>query len=191
MRRRIVKKLVLLLAVVLLVGMSVSAYAMSKKGMHGGKGMHGEHMMLEKMEALGLDDKQKETVKAIHLKTKKEMIKKKADVDVAHVELKELLGKDTVDLQAAEAKVKQIEALKTDMKMTHIRTREEVKKILTPEQKKKFATICDGMECGEGHGGMGCDMDKMKGMKGKCKDCSMMKDGDDDKKPGKHERHKH
>jgi Spy/CpxP family protein refolding chaperone len=184
------KKLVLLLAVVLLVGMSVSAYAMNKKGMHG-KGMHSEQMMAEKFEALGLDEKQKETVKALHLKTKKEMIKKKADVDVAQIELKELLGKDTVDLQAVEAKVKQIEALKTDKMMTHIRTREEVKKILTPDQRKKFATMHDGcMECGEG-GGMGCDMHKMKGMKGKCKDCGMMKDGDDDKKPGKRERHGH
>ncbi len=188
------KKLVLLLTVVVLAGMSVSAYAMNKKGMHG-RGMHGEQMMLEKMEALGLDDKQKETVKAIHLRTKKEMIRKKADIEVAHVELKELLAKDTVDLQAAEAKVKQIEALRTDMKMTHIRTREEVKKILTPEQKKKFAAICDGMGCGEGAcGGDGCDMHKMRGgkggMKGACKDC-MMHDGADDERPGKHDRHKH
>jgi Spy/CpxP family protein refolding chaperone len=158
--------------------------------------MHGEQMMTEKFEALGLDEKQKETVKAIHLKTKKEMIRKKADVEVAQVELKELLAKDPVDLQAAEAKVKQLEALKTDMKMTHIRTREEVKKILTPEQKKKFAAMHDGcMECGDGPGGMGCDMHKMKGgkggMKGACKDCSMMKDGGDDVKPGKPEGHKH
>jgi Spy/CpxP family protein refolding chaperone len=181
------KKLVLFLAVVLLVGMSVSAYAMNKKGM-AGKGMHGEQMMKEKFEALGLDEKQKETVMAIHLKTKKEMVRKKADVEVAQIELKELLGKDPVDLQAAEAKVKQIEALKTDMKMTHIRTREEVKKVLTPEQKKKFAALHHGcMECGEGAGGMGCGMHEMKGMKGNCKDCKMMKDGDDDKKPGKHE----
>ncbi|MGC2063065.1 MAG: periplasmic heavy metal sensor [Thermodesulfovibrionales bacterium] len=186
------KKLVLLLAVVLLVGMSVSAYAMNKKGM-AGKGMHGDQMMAEKFEALGLDEKQKETVTAIHLKTKKDMIKKKADVDVAQIELKELLGKDPVDLQAAEAKVKQIEALKTDMKMTHIRTREEVKKILTPDQKKKFAAMHDGcMECGEGAGGPGCGMHKMKGgMKGKCKDCAMMKDGDDKEKPGPHAGHKH
>lgn len=188
------KKLVLLLAVVVLVGVSVSAYAMSKKGMPG-RGMHSEHMMFEKMQALGLDDKQKETVKALHLKTKKEMIKKQADIEIAQVELKELLGKDPVDLQAAEAKVKQLEALKTDMKMTHIRTREEIKKVLTPEQKKKFATLCDDcMECGGGHG-MGCDMDKMKGMKGgmkgKGKDCPLSKDGDDDAKPGKHKGHKH
>jgi len=185
------KKLVLLLAVVLLVGMSVSAYAMNKKGM-AGKGMRGEQMMAEKFEALGLDENQKVTVKAIHLKTKKEMIKKKADVDVAQIELKELLGKDPVDLQAAEAKVKQIESLKTDMKMTHIRAREEIKKVLTPEQKKKFAAMHDGcMECGYG-AGPGCDMHKMKGgMMGKCKNCSMMKDGSDDEKPGKPERHKH
>lgn len=187
------KRLVLLLTVVLLVGMSVSAYAVNKKGMPG-RGMLGEQMMSEKFEALGLDEKQKETVKAIHLKTKKEMIRKKADIEVAQVELRELLGKDPVDLQAAEAKVKQIESLRTDMKMTHIRTREEVKKVLTPEQKTKFAAMHDGcMECGYG-AGPGCDMHKMKGgkggMKGNCRDC-MMHDGADDEKPGPHGRHKH
>lgn len=188
------KKLVLLLSVVLLVGMSVSAYAVNKKGM-AGRGMHGEQMMAEKFEALGLDEKQKETVKAIHLKTKKEMIRKKADIDVAQVELKEMLGQDTVDLQAAEAKVKQIESLKSDMKMTHIRTREEVKKVLTPDQKKKFASMHDGcMECGEGAGGPHCGMHSMKGgkggMRGKCNDCAIH-DGADDEKPGPHARHKH
>lgn len=179
------KKLVLLLSVVLLVGMSVSAYAVNKKDM-AGKGMHCEQMMTEKFEALGLDQKQKETVKAIHLKTKKEMIRKKADVDVAQVELRELLSKDTVDLQAAEAKVKHIEALKTDMKMTHIRAHEEIKLVLTAEQKKKFAAMHEGcMECGEGAGCPTCGMHKMMGgMKGKCGDCAMMKDGDDKEKSG-------
>lgn len=191
------KKLVLLLAVVLLVGMSVSSYAMGKKDMPG-KGMHGDQMMMDKFAALGLDEKQKETITAIHLRMKKDVIRKKADIDVAEVELRELLGKDAVDLKAAEAKVKQIESLRADMKMMHIRTHEEIKSNLTPEQKKKFAAMHGG------HGGFmegrGCaacgacgDMMKMKsGMKGKCGNCMMNKmDADDKPASDQHKGHQH
>ncbi len=189
------KKLVLLLSVmVLMFGMAISSDAMTKKGMghgkkgmgHGmemGKGMCDEHMMMEKMAALGLDDKQKEEVKAVHSRLKKEMIRKKADVEVAKIELRELLSKDTVDLQAAEAKVKQIESLQSDMKMMHIKTHEEVKAKLTPEQRKKFSAMHDGMgcmDCGM-DGGMGMKGGKgMKGMKGKCDKCAKMQDMDED-----------
>jgi Spy/CpxP family protein refolding chaperone len=181
------KKLVLLLSLlVLLLGMVVSSDAMSKKG-GDKKGMGGmemgmcdERMMMKKFASLGLDDRQKEDIKAIHLRIKKDMIRKKADIGVAQVELREVLSKDTVDLQAAEAKVKQIESLKAEMKITHIRTHEEVKSKLTPEQRKKFSAM-HGMGCMEC--GMGGGMHKMKGgmgMKGKC---GKMKDMDDDDMP--------
>ncbi len=192
------KKLVLLLAVVLLVGMSVSSFAMDKKDVPG-KGMHGDQMMMENFAALGLDEKQKETVKAIHFRLKRDVIRKKADIDVAEVELRELLGKDAVDLKEAEAKVKQIESLKADMKMMHIKTREEIKSNLTPEQKKKFAAMHSGhgrfMEgcacaaCGTGR----CMMKMKSGMKGKCGNCAMMNNTDADDKPAsdQHKGHNH
>ena len=191
------KKLVLLLAVVLLVGMSVSSYAMGKKDMPG-RGMHGDQMMMDKFAALGLDEKQKETIKAIHLRMKKDVIRKKADIDVAEVELRGLLGNDAVDLKAAEAKVKQIESLRADMKMMHIRTHEEIKSNLTPEQKKKFASMhvghggfMEGRDCAA-CGACG-DMMKMKsGMKGKCGNCMMNKmDADDKPASDQHKGHQH
>ncbi len=39
---------------------------------------------------------------------------------------------------AVEAKVKQTESLRTDLLMSHIRTLEEIKAKLTPEQRQKF-----------------------------------------------------
>jgi len=164
------KKLVLIsLAVLFVMGLAVSSDAVVKKK---GMGKHAAGMAMcdedccgcngapmEKLKALGLDDKQKEAVEAIHFRTKKEMVRKRADVQVAEIELKEILSKDPVDLQAAEAAVKKIEGLKSEMRMLHIKAMEEIKANLTPEQKKKFVSMM-GMGMGmTGHG---------KGMKGKC-----------------------
>ena len=161
------KKLVLIsLAVIFVMGLAVSSDAVVKKrGMSmraagtaacdGDCGCDGSPM--EKLKALGLDEKQKEAVQAIHFRTKKEMVRNRADVQVAEIELKEVLSKDPVDLKAAEEAVKKIEGVKSEMRMLHIKAMEEIKANLTPEQKKKFIST---MGMGRmGHG---------KGMKGKC-----------------------
>jgi len=166
------KKLVLIsLAVLFVMGLAVSSDAVvKKKGMGKGAGMAASDgdcccngAPMEKLKALGLDDKQKEAVEAIHFRTKKEMIRKRADVQVAEIELKEILSKDPVDLTAAETAVKKIEGLKSEMKMLHIKAKEEIKSNLTPEQKKKFISMT-GMGMGMGMGQMGHG----KGMKRQC-----------------------
>jgi Spy/CpxP family protein refolding chaperone len=52
-----------------------------------------------------------------------------------------MLHKDSVDLQAVEAKLKQIESLKTDLHLSMIKAREEIKAKLTPEQRKKLKSM--------------------------------------------------
>ena len=199
------KLLMAMFAVVLVMGLAATSDAMMKKGMRGmGQGMGmgncgcGEKMMMDRLASLGLDAKQKESVKAIHMKTKKEMIRKKADADIARLDLREILGKDTVDMAAAEATVKQLEALRADMQMMHIRAREEIKAVLTPAQRTKFAEMrgmggcmggcMDGCMCGDMGGKSGM------GMKKKCSSCSMkgkgMRGMDEDMKPGPGMQHK-
>lgn len=166
------KKLFLIsLAVIFVMGLAVSSDAVVKKK---GAGRHGcmtasegdcgcGGSPMERLKDLGLDEKQKEAVQAIHLRTKKEMVRKKADLQVAEIELKELLSKDPVDLNAAEAAVKKIEGMKSEKRMLHIKTMEEIKASLTPEQKKKFVSTM-GMGMGMGM----CKKGQGKGMKGKC-----------------------
>lgn len=162
--------LLFLLALSLAAGVAVHADA-AMHGKHGGKGMgkgmdrgmmgccmEGGHHMMKKLMSLGLDDRQKESVRAIHLKMRKEEIRAEADIEVAEIELKEILMKDTVDLKAAEAKLKQIETLKTGLRFGQIKAHEEVKAVLTPEQRKKFNTMMMEMGPGgmrHGHDGMG------------------------------------
>ena len=177
-----------LVAFIFVMGLAVSSDAVVKKK---GTGRHGcmtasegdcgcGGSPMERLKDLGLDEKQKEAVQAIHMRTKKEMIRKKADVQVAEIELKELLSKDPVDLNAAEAAVKKIEGMKSEKRMLHIKTMEEIKAGLTPEQKKKFVSMtgtCMGMGmgmCGMGHGkGMqrGCGMHCMDDMDDMCPGC--------------------
>jgi Spy/CpxP family protein refolding chaperone len=126
---------------------------------HSGMEMKGmmteaEHPMWRYLMDLGLDEKQKAEVKEIKSRTMKEMIKKRADGQVAHIELKDLLDKDPVNMKAVEAKLKQIETIKTEMHLSLIRAREEVKSKLTPEQRKKFKEMLE-MEPGMGPPMMG------------------------------------
>ena len=69
------------------------------------------------------------------------MIKKRTDEQISGIEMKELLDKDPVDLMAVEKKLKQIEAIKSKMQLTLIKAGEEVKSILTPNQRKKFKAM--------------------------------------------------
>ena len=112
---------------------------------------------MEMIKALGLDEKQKDAVQAIHFRARKDMIRLNADRQIAEIELREILSKDPVDLKAAEAAVKKIEGMKSEMKITHIKAKEEIKSNLTPEQRKKFISAM----------GMKPMMGEM-GMKGKC-----------------------
>ena len=105
-------------------------------------GPHGSpeamHFLGRRLESLNLTEKQKDAVREIKNRVMKETIRKRADLEIAGVELRELLHKDSVDMSAVEAKLKKAEALRTDLRLSHIKAREEIKALLTPEQRNKF-----------------------------------------------------
>ncbi len=100
-----------------------------------------EHHLWGNLRELALDEKQKQEVKEISNRVMKEMIKKRTDEQITGIEMKELLDKDPVDLKAVENKLKQMEAIKSKMQLTLIKAGEEVKSILTPNQRKKFKAM--------------------------------------------------
>ncbi len=120
--------------------------------MHGMGGMQGCGMMMDDdhpiWKHLGLDDKQKDALKALRSKTMKDMVKKRADKQIAAIELNDLLGKDPVDMKAVEASVKKNASLEADMFLAHIKAREEMKSILTPEQRKRMREMMESGGCG-------------------------------------------
>jgi Spy/CpxP family protein refolding chaperone len=118
----------------------------------GGMMMDDDHPMWKHLMGLGLDDKQKEALKALRSKMMKDMAKKGADRQIAGIELRDLLDKDAVDMKAVEAAVKKSESLRTEMFLAHVRAHEEMKSILTPEQRKQLKEMM-----ASGHGA-GCGM---------------------------------
>ena len=94
----------------------------------------------------------------------KEKIRRTADMRIAQIELKDLLSRDPVDMKAVEAKVKQLEAMRTEMQLSHIKAMEECKAKLTPEQRKKLREM---IEAGPMMEGMGMKHDQERGMMGR------------------------
>lgn len=125
-------------------------------GMGCGMMMGDEHPMWKFFANLGLDDKQKDALQALRSKTMKDMIKKLADKQIAALELRDLLSKDPVDMKAVEAAAKKNESLRTEMFLTHVKAHEEMKSILTPDQRKKLKEMVEKQGC-EGCGMMGSD----------------------------------
>ena len=162
------KKLAVIVAVVSIVASAALAYGdmgghgmgpgmMSGCGCGMGMGdrmMEGEHPMLKHLMGLNLDDQQKALIGEIKSRMMKETIRRTADMHIVQIELKDLLSQDPVDMKAVEAKLKQLEMMKTEMHISHLRAMEDVKTKLTPEQRKKFKEMCEAGPIMEGMGKM-------------------------------------
>lgn len=89
-------------------------------------------------EELGLTEDQVAKLKSIKLELKKEEIQRHAKIELAEIELNELLSAEEVDLTKVKAKIKEIESLRADGRFKEIQARVNAKKVLTPEQLKKW-----------------------------------------------------
>jgi Spy/CpxP family protein refolding chaperone len=171
------KKLAVIVAVVSIVALAALAYGemgghgmgsgmMSSCGCGMGMGnriMEGNHPMLKHLMGLNLDEQQKAFIGEIKSRMKKETIRRTADMRIVQIELKDLLSQDPVDMKAVEAKVKQLETMRTEMHLSHIKAMEECKAKLTPEQRKKLRVMIEAEPMMEG---MGMKHDQGHGMKG-------------------------
>jgi len=113
--------------------------------MYGGP-VYGKIMMAIK--AMNLTPEQKAKADAIHSDFRKKAVRAAADVKVAHIELHELLAADPVNLDKVRAKVNELVQKKTDMMMLGIRSLEDFKKVLNPDQKKMLKDML-AMDSGE------------------------------------------
>lgn len=163
------KKLAVIVAAVSIVALAALAYGeMGGHGMGSGMmgccGMDGQMMGTEHLKSLNLDEQQKTLIGGIKSRMMKETIRRTADMRIVQIELRELLSQDPVDMKAIEAKVKQLEMMKTEMHLSHIKAMEDCKTKLTPEQRKKFREM---IETGPMMEGMRMKHDQERGMKKK------------------------
>lgn len=90
---------------------------------------------------LNLTPQQVDTLKKLGMDSRRAAIRAAADQRVARLDLMSLRQSDPVDMGKVEAKVREIERLRGDSRIAAIRTDEQAKAQLTPEQREKLKTL--------------------------------------------------
>jgi Heavy-metal resistance len=100
-------------------------------------------LMLNHRAELGLSQAQVDALERLRTDFGREAAQREADIRGAEGELAGLLAADPVDLGRVEAKVRQIERLRADVRLGRIRTIEQGKAQLTPEQLRQLRALAD------------------------------------------------
>lgn len=98
-------------------------------------------LALQHRDQLGLTADQVRGLESVRSEFQKEATRRAADLEVAEMELAELLRTDSVDLGKVEAKLRQIEGLRTDIRLSRVKTLEKGKALLSLEQRKKLESL--------------------------------------------------
>jgi Spy/CpxP family protein refolding chaperone len=93
---------------------------------------------LRHRQELSLTPQQVDTLKKLGIDSRRAAIRAAADRRVAQLDLMSLRQTDPVDMGRVEAKVREIERLRADSRLAAIRTDEQAKAQLTPEQREKL-----------------------------------------------------
>ena len=97
--------------------------------------------MLRNREKLDLSAAQVKNLEQLRNDFQKESIRKDADLRVAEMDLNGLLIAEKVDMAKVEAKVREIERLRSDLRIARIRTIQKGKEQLTADQRKKLQEL--------------------------------------------------
>ena len=118
-------------------------------------------MMLKNQEELGLSDEQAGKIKDLKIKTKKDLIRKNAEIEIIVLDLKSAMCGDQIDTGAMDKLIDKKYDFKKEKAKSLMGAYAEVKEILTSEQKNKLKDLYKK-----------CDKKKMKCEKG-MKQCPM------------------
>ncbi len=116
-----------------------------------GMGMHGPGMemggmgemmkMMRAMRTLNLTPDQRKKVQLSTIQHQKEAIPLLGQIRMAGVEIQELLLAESVNLDKVRAKVKEKYEAAAKLEMSHLALTQEIKKMLTPEQRQQMESI--------------------------------------------------
>jgi Spy/CpxP family protein refolding chaperone len=109
-----------------------------RQGRHSRRGRSVIGFALRHRQELSLTPQQVETLKKLGMDSRRAAIRAAADRKVAQLDLMSLRQSDPVDMSRVEAKVREIERLRADSRLAAIRTDEQAKAQLTPEQREKL-----------------------------------------------------
>ncbi len=97
--------------------------------------------ILENKKELGLSDEQVKKIKDLKIKTKKDLIRKKAELDILALDIKGELWKGTIDTDRVNKLIDKKYELKKERAKSSVNTYVALKSILTNEQSKKMKEL--------------------------------------------------
>jgi Spy/CpxP family protein refolding chaperone len=108
-------------------------------------------IMLHHRTELGLSAEQVSRLETLRSDFTREAIRRGADIRIAELDLASLLEQDPVDMTKVEAKVREVGQLRADLRIARLRTVEQGKAVLSPEQRTRLQTMLSGgMQHGSG-----------------------------------------
>jgi Spy/CpxP family protein refolding chaperone len=116
-------------------------------------------IMLHHRSELGLSPEQVGRLETLRGDFTREAIRRDADIRIAELDLAALLEQDPLDFPKVETKVRELAQLRADLRIARLRTIEQGKAVLTPEQRTRLQTMLSGgMHHGPGGGPGGAPM---------------------------------
>lgn len=118
-------------------------------------------MVFKNAEKLGLSEEQKEAVKENKYALKKDLVRKKAEIELVCIDISSELWKDTVNAEAVNALVDRKYQLKAEKKKAIVNAYAGLVNSLSMEQKDELKSLC-GMKCRCGCQSQGCKAESPK-----------------------------
>ncbi|MFH1552248.1 MAG: hypothetical protein ABID83_01225 [Candidatus Omnitrophota bacterium] len=97
--------------------------------------------ILQNEDELGLSDKQVEKIKALKFETKRELVKRDAEIDLVMIDIKEKLYMDKVDVPGMNALIDKKYEMKKEKAKYLVKQYADLKAILTDEQMDKMKAL--------------------------------------------------
>jgi hypothetical protein len=98
-------------------------------------------LMLDHRDELALTPDQTSRLEALRQDFTRESIRRDADIRIAEMDLAALLDQPSLDMAKVEAKVRELAKLRADLRIERIRTIEQGRALLTPEQRTKLRAL--------------------------------------------------
>ncbi len=112
------------------------------------------HLILKNKEELGLSDKQVKEIKDLKIKTKKDLIRKKAEIDIVALDIKAAMWGKKIDTGAINSLIDKKYDLKKEKAKSLVGACAAIKGILTEEQKDKLKDLWKKCKKEKMHGSM-------------------------------------
>ncbi|MFH1847184.1 MAG: hypothetical protein ABH869_06495 [Candidatus Omnitrophota bacterium] len=97
--------------------------------------------IMENEEELGLSEQQIDSIKELRMTAKKDIIRKKAEIDIVGLDIKKELWEDTINVAVIDALIDQKYDFKKEKQKILIKAYASLKNVLTEDQKQKMKNI--------------------------------------------------